>query len=37
MDQTRMMEFFIERLILDRGRHDASLTNSQVQTPPAIQ
>lgn len=37
MDQTRMMEFFIERLILDRGRHDASLTNSQVKTPPAIQ
>jgi dipeptidyl-peptidase-4 len=37
MDQTRMMEFFIERLILDRGRHDASLTSSPVETPPAIQ
>ena len=37
MDQTRMMEFFIERLILDRDRYDPSLTIGQVQTPPVVQ
>jgi hypothetical protein len=37
MDQTRMMEFFIERLILDRDRYDPSLTSGQVQTPPVVQ
>ena len=32
MDQTRMMEFFIERLILDRDRYDPSLTSGPGHT-----
>jgi len=37
MDQTRMMEFFIERLILDRRRDDPSPLRAVTEPPQAIQ